>query len=551
MEDLSLAALKSLILANQMLTTGIISLLVSAVVIWKHWEQVSYFLIRVWHSFPLIGTVARLSRKPSSVDSDGWINHEVTLANVYYREFKKYMKGPEAYNASLDYLAKAGEAGRSPRPAWVLFLVVGLVLIEAMGFAYVLAGWMNMDASTNDRHLLTAGTAILLAVASAIFAEAAGHTVHHNTLIARARHWWQGEEPSKRSRTLKANKAINLEDSFSDSNSPDYEQLLARVKDVNSNVSRKFLWPVICAVFVTCMAVGAFVVRSATLDSIETEMVNSMKAEASVQADSGSGSPFDLPEESQAINDEAEDATIEDKMAAIRQASLTTYIMLSLIYIAIQGISIWLASKYHFAGTHSHTAWRLTHEYATAEEMMDAMDQQRTAIASHADDKLRRLQTMLSSRDHTNSGVLSALEGENSAHRNFLGYVEYKAGKVSQKAAAQPAPAVQQAPEAAPVAPVAQVEAPAATLAPPAQVEPQVEAPAAPAVAAAPAPGAEPVAAIKASDFHDVTGLPEESLAAASRALNVSEAQLRDICEQQQALKALGLFPAKKEEVLS
>ncbi len=551
MEDLSLAALKSLILANQMLTTGIISLLVSAVVIWKHWEQVSYFLIRVWHSFPLIGTVARLSRKPSSVDSDGWINHEVTLANVYYREFKKYMKGPEAYNASLVYLAKAGEAGRSPRPAWVLFLVVGLVLIEAMGFAYVLAGWMNMDASTNDRHLLTAGTAILLAVASAIFAEAAGHTVHHNTLIARARHWWQGEEPSKRSRTLKANKAINLEDSFSDSNSPDYEQLLARVKDVNSNVSRKFLWLVICGAFVACMAVGAFVVRSATLDSIETEMVNSMKAEASVQADSGSGSPFDLPEESQAINDEAEDATIEDKMAAIRQASLTTYIMLSLIYIAIQGISIWLASKYHFAGTHSHTAWRLTHEYATAEEMMDAMDQQRTAIASHADDKLRRLQTLLSSRDHTNSGVLSALEGENSAHRNFLGYVEYKAGKVSQKAAAQPAPAVQQAPEAAPVAPVAQVEAPAATLAPPAQVEPQVEAPAAPAVAAAPAPGAEPVAAIKASDFHDVTGLPEESLAAASRALNVSEAQLRDIREQQQALKALGLFPAKKEEVLS
>jgi hypothetical protein len=80
----------------------------------------------------------------------------------------------------------------------------------------------------------------------------------------------------------------------------------------------------------------------------------------------------------------------------------------------------------------------------------------------------------------------------------------------------------------------------------------QVEAPASPAVAAtAPAPTAEPAAAIKASNFHDVTGLPEESLAAASRALNVTEAQMRDIREQQQALKALGLFPAKKEEALS
>ena len=124
MEDFSLAALKALILANQMLTVGIISFLISAVVMWRHWENVSYFLIRVWHSLPLIGTVARLARKPASVDGDGWINHEVTLSNVYYREYKKHLKGPDAYNASLDYLAKAGEAGRSPRPAWVLALVL-------------------------------------------------------------------------------------------------------------------------------------------------------------------------------------------------------------------------------------------------------------------------------------------------------------------------------------------------------------------------------------------------------------------------------------------
>lgn len=535
MEDFSLAALKSLILANQLFTAGLLSLLVTALIVRKYWEEVSYFLIRVWHSLPLIGTVARLSRKRSSVDSDGWINHEVTLSKPYYGQYKKYMKGVNVYNASLDYLAKAGEAGRSPRPGWVLVLVLMLVLIEAMGFAYVLAGWMNMDASTNDRHWLTAGTAILLAVASAFFAEAAGHTLHHNSLIARARHWWQGEEPTKRSRSLKAGKAINLEDSFSDADKPDYEQLLVRVKDVNSNVSRKFVWLVVCGVFVAAMAVGAFVVRSATLDSIETEMVNGMRAESAAQS-SSAGSPFDLPAESQAINDEADNATIDDKMQAIRQASLTTYIMLSLIYIAIQGISIWLASRYYFAGTHSPTAWRLTHEYATAEEMLDAMDQKRHAIASHADDKLRRLQTSLSGRDHTDAAVLHALEGENTAHRNFLAYVEYKAGKVAPQAV-KPKPSV----EAAAPAPAAQPVAPAPVAQQAAVFEPVA------------VPLAEPAAPaeIKASDFHDMTGLPEENLAAASRALNVSEAQLRDIREQQQALKALGLFPAKKEGMLS
>nr|WP_272905788.1 hypothetical protein [Aeromonas veronii] len=507
-----------------MLTVGLVSFLISAVVVWRHWENVSYFLIRVWHSLPLIGTVARLARKPASVDGDGWINHEVTLSNVYYREYKKHLKGTDAYNASLDYLAKAGEAGRSPRPAWVLALVLVLVLVEAMGFAYVLAGWMNMDASTNDRHLLAAATALLLAVASAFLAEVAGHSLHHNSLIARARHWWQGEEPSKRSRTLKANKAINLEDSFSDSDKPDYEQLLARLKDVNSNVSRKFVWLIVCASFVACMAVGAFVVRSATLDSIETEMVNNMRAETTAQHDSSMSSPFDLPEESQAINNEAEEATIEDKMQAIREASLTTYVMLSLIYIAIQGISIWLASKYHFAGTHSKTAWRLTHEYATAEEMLDAMDQQRTAIASHADDKLRRLQTLLSSRDHTNSAVLGALEGEKSARRNFLTFIE-RPSTVPSKVAPQATPAAQAevAPAVQPAVAQAETEVLSTTDAP-SQAGPSV----------------------KAADFHDVTGLPEESLAAASRALGVDEAQLRDIREQQMALKTLGLFPAKQ-----
>ncbi len=528
MEDFSIAALRSLILANQMIVAAIIGFLISAIVIWKLWEEVSYFLIRVWHSFPLVGTIARLSRKPVSVDSDGWINHETTLSNVYYREYKKHMKGPETYKASLDYLKKGGEAGRKPRPAWVLFLVLGLVFIEAMGFAYVLAGWLNMDASANDRHLMTIGTAVLLAVASAFFAEAAGHAVHHNSLVSRARHWYLSTSPEKRGSALSPANAINLEDSFTDDNKLNYEQLLNRVKSVNHDVTNKLLWLFICGAFVVFMAVGAFVVRSATLDSIETEMVNSMKAEASTQSDSSIGSPFDLPEESQAINDDASNQTIDDKMHAIRQASLTTYVMLSLIYMAIQGISIWLASNYYFAGTHSETAWRLTHKYATGEELMDAMEQKRIAIASHADDKLRRLLSCLSGRDHTNSAVIDALQGENSAHRNFLGYIEYKAGKVTQRAAPQPTPSAQPVPVAA------------------ASVTASVE------VAAAPtAQVVEQVATPSAKDFHDVTALPEESISAASRGLGVTEAHLRDIREQQLALKSLGLFPAKKEGVVS
>lgn len=543
MEDISFAAFKALILANQMLTAGIVSLLISAVVIWKYWEEVSYFLIRMWHSMPLIGTVARLARRPGTVDQDGWINHEVTLCNAYYREYKKHVKGPNDYESAKDYLAKAGESGRSKRPLWVFFLVVTLILIEAMGFAYVLAGWMNMDASTNDRHWLTAGTAALLAIASAGLAEVTGHAIHHNNLVARARHWWQGEEPSKRSRTLQSLPPIDLAKSFEDNDKPIYEQLLSRVDNVKPQVTGRYTAMATCAAFVIFMAVGAFVVRSFALESIETEMVNSMKSEVMAQSGSGVGSPFDLPEESQAINDEADDQTIQDKMDAIRAASLTTYVMLSVIYLAIQFISIWLASRYHFAGVHSKVAYRLSHEFATLEEMMEAMDQKRIAIASHADDKIRRLQTAMRDRQATDNGVYSALEGENTSHRNFLSFLEFKAGKVTQRkqpiAPAQ-APAPAPAPAQAATIPTEDSPAQVAAAAPAAAPAIEVVEP-----ASAPTPAAAP--AIKAGDYHDVTGLSDESIAAASRGLGLSEEQLRDIRDQQVALRSIGLFPAKKE----
>ena len=157
------------------------------------------------------------------------------------------------------------------------------------------------------------------------------------------------------------------------------------------------------------------------------------------------------------------------------------------------------------------------------------MDQQRSAIASHADDKLRRLQTLLSSRDHTNSGVLGALEGEKSAHRNFLAFIEYKAGTVPTKPAPPAAPQAAQTVQAEP-APAVQPAVAQAEAALPSNTD---------------APG-QTGTVVKAADFHDVTGLPEESLAAASRALGMDEAQLRDIREQQVALKTLGLFPTKQ-----
>ena len=531
MDEFSLAALRSLILANQLLSVGIISFLLAAVTIYALWEKVGYFLMRVWHGVPLIGTVSRLARdSDAKVGDDTWINHEETLAKAYYPRYKKFNKNADSYRAALDYLAKVGESGRRARPYWVLLLTVVLVLVEAVGFGFVLSGWMSLDASTNDRHIMTVCTALLLAVASTFLAEAAGHALHHNSLVSKARHWWQGEDTSKRSRQLKSPKPINLEDSFNDNDAPDYEQMLARVKDVNAKVEPKYTAMICCAVFVLAMAVGAFVVRAKTLDSIETETVNSMRADASAQTDNGAGSPFELPESSQAVNNGAEEQTIQDKMDAIRGASLTTYVILSAIYLAIQGITLWLASIFHFAGVHSRGAWELTHKYKTAEEMMDDMDQNRTAIAGHADHKLRKLQALLAERSTTDSSVLDALAGELSSKRDFKNYALYKA---DQTHAPTSKPAVK-------------TPAAAAVVAAPAVVEPVAVA-VTPAPAAEPAPAPAATAAVasapKASEFDDLRETSDEDLDLLSDEYGLSAEQLKRIKATQLALAKTGKYP--------
>ena len=237
MEDFT-QVLQALVLANKAMVGALITFFIGALIVWRFWEEVNYFLLRVWHSFPLVGTIAKLARTPSSVHSDGWIDHEVTLAKVYHREFKKYKRGPQSFKQAENYLSKIGESGRSARPFWVMAVIFILVAVEAIGFGYVLASWMNMDASDNTRLWMAAGFAILLSIASAVAAEAAGHALHHNKLVAGARHDFLACSSETRDKDLVRGLQISLDDTFNDDNLPAYKQQVARIKDVNATVTK-------------------------------------------------------------------------------------------------------------------------------------------------------------------------------------------------------------------------------------------------------------------------------------------------------------------------
>jgi len=518
MEDFSFNALTALLWANKLITGLVISTLLAAILIQAYWEKVGYFVMRVWHGVPVIGKVARLSKQSLMLDAYGWPKSESELCDAYYSRYEKIgAEDVDFFNKSESYLRTIGERGRRERPFWVFALIFMLIMFEAVGFAYVLVPFINQNLSANDQSWMGWLFAFLLAVASAILAEVTGRAAHKNALISKARHWWENDSDSDRPNQLKELPGIGIKDTESDKDGKDYNRILARI-NTNHTVTPSRGWMITTGIWIAIIAIAAFGIRTMQLKSIETEMVGSPHAFAQQNYDSAS--PFELPADSAAINDQADKQTLTDKMDAIRKASLITFIVLSVIYIAIQITSIWLASIFGFAGVESKTAWEHTHKFSSGEALENWMQSQRVEIASHADHKLSKLQLKLAGRTTTNAQQQAALT---TAHnRSFETFVARK-----QALPGNPQPAAK--PVNVPVAPAA----PAA---------PAVAEVAAPAPAPAPAPVQAPVAVAASEGLDalrgkDLTVYTEEQLATISRAKGHALEDVLALRAEQQLVK--------------
>lgn len=421
MQAFNFNELMALVVANRLISAGVMLALVAAILCTMHWKQVVYAAMRVWHGLPLIGTVARLARASTIADKRKWLLSETTLCDAYYDYYQDVgEKNAEYYNKCEAYLDAIGESDRRERPFWVLVLTFLLILFEAVGFAYVLVPFINQNLSSNDQTYLGWMAAFLLSIISAGFAEAAGRAIHHNALVSKARHWWESD-PERGSSALKQLPGIRIKDTYSDNGAKDYNRILARL-NTNHTVTPKRGWIIGCALVVLIMASAAFGIRAYQLKSIETEMVGNPDVFA--QQVEGEASPFELPDDSAKLNQQASDNTLTDKMDAIRSASLITFVVLSVIYIAIQAVSVWLASIFGFAGVESKKAWAYSHAFNNADELERWMENQRIRISAHADHKLRKLQMKLSRRPTTNPDVAVAIDA--SQNRDFNAFVRLR-----------------------------------------------------------------------------------------------------------------------------
>lgn len=480
----------------------LLGLMALTIIFIRWWDQVSYFFLNLMSSLPLIGYITRLSRsnepRRNSTGGLAWYPAEEAICAKYWQYYKTSNLDADFYLRCVNYLNKVDERGRKPTGIILWCVSVALVLLEAFIFALVLSPFIANNISANQAEFSAIVISVLIGVVLVPATHLMGSELHKNTLLKKIRYWYNEARHGGTARGLSKNTEISLETTRLDDNDPNYLQMLNRVTH-NAQITPQYWATGIALALILFFAVGAYFVRAATIDAIDTQAVNGSPFSQQTGA-AASNSPFDLPA-----------AAVEDNASADRQAareitdnrvfaSKLTFIILSVIFVGVQLIGILVGLFRSFAGIESKAASKYIGNFSGSEEFAAWHAARRERVERDAQEKLTSLQNrLMMKRTNSQSEALTTLPT----------FHDYASGKVRDKArldatqhaqmqeysVPQAQPAVQPAPQ--PVVQTAPVQQPAPAPAP----QPIVSAPvAAQPVAPAPAPVVAPVPAAAVAD---------------------------------------------------
>lgn len=407
-------------------------LLIIALKIW--WAEVRFWFMRTIWSFPLIGRISRAAGKAQRVGNDGWYPIESQLCSDFYTHYQQFNLSPNYFKKCEDYLEKAEEQGRSEKGPLLWLLIAGLILLEAVGFAYVLAPFMTKNASSNEQAMLAWFIAFLLSIAAVVLTELTGKEWHKNELINKIREWWNNRAANDDNH-LQPEKGISLDNSYGDTASPKYLQLLNRIP-TNAVVTPQYKVTIVTLVYIAFLAIGAYLIRSYTLEADTTEAVNQGNIFLSEQA--AATDPFallelasggiELPPEMAEVNAKADGKAFDDATVARTSASKVTFIILSVIFVMIQVVGIYFGYAFSLVGKESKKARHYTRRFNSADELNDWQNLKRELIEAMADAHLQKLQEKLSRRAVTSVDEQTAIKS-GLAKRSFRAFLLNKAQK--------------------------------------------------------------------------------------------------------------------------
>lgn len=404
--------LKEFLEAYRYLVYTTLLLLLTAIVIRNYWFKIKFWWTCTWYDFPLIGKTAKLSKDTKSMENNGWFSSESSLCSDFHAFYDKFDKDAEHYDRCKSYLSKVDELGRRPFPLIMWIVIFVLVIIEALGFAYVLAGFTIPGASESVQQYGAFGIAVMISIILVGFTHWTGYEIYKNTLIKKIRVYFSNDRRDDKP-NLERNASITLETNELDNTDKNYLQILNRV-DANATVTASWIVTIITAIFIVVIAIGATYVRGQVLEKQLNEEISN------VQTNVYSTYPSDLGN-SQA---NADNKALTEQQTNDRKGGWATFIILAVLFVFIQLLGILFGFKWGFVGKESLIAYEDSHAFRTKQDFINYFKQEKENIAKVAQQKLQLLQQrmyQIGSSTSTSSKEMESLK--NKDKRTFLQYV--------------------------------------------------------------------------------------------------------------------------------
>jgi hypothetical protein len=403
----------------------VLLVLIAAGVMTASWEALSLWMLSAWHSLPLVGGIAWLARRQKSGSRSDGPQADSTAVLSLCSSYAKYIRvlNRADYDNYMNYLRKAGDLGRTPFPPYLRVVIFSMVLIEAAGLAYVLAGWTLPGASEFAQRIAALGIGFLIAVILVFFTHWAGLEIDQSNRYRRDRREWlaAGAEGPLYGPDLSLNDPQNVDD-----HEPAYRQRATRGHGKSS-----YVLTTITLIMVLAVGCGAAFVRGQVLEQeIVSESANQIRAMQRFG--------MTLPDAASGEAAAADRRVMQEEISIKRRGGWGTLLILVVIFFFLQLLGIFFGYRHSFNGRLSKDAYRalMADRFSSYSELLLYYDR----IADLAQSKLERLQQLLEYRQRD-----GLVEAPRAAPYSFRDYLQTREAQRRQKPlgaeGGQPAPA--------------------------------------------------------------------------------------------------------------
>ncbi len=316
------------------------------------WKCVKWSWMNAWMNFPVIGKIARYSRDTYRARGyEGWLRSELVICLDYKRFLREISE--QDYNEKVEYLALAGDSGRSQMPSWMWPLITLMVFVQAVGFSDLLTGFTMPVLNESLRQNNVYGIALLISALLVFWTFSVGHEFYRNSRINGARREWQqaGRKSELRSGTVPLTKPQNIDVDY-----PEYTRRLNRI----GSTAATYKVSIGAIVFVALLAIGAIYTHAQTLQKTHAAVVSqTQNVEKPVMAD-GLDISAEMPLPASGVSNDV-------------SSGWSAFIEMAFMFAGLQFLCVYFGFRWGFAGLQSAQAFRAigAGKFASYEQLLN------------------------------------------------------------------------------------------------------------------------------------------------------------------------------------